>query len=593
MDARPNKSVSTSTQQPQDQDLTDVGFLDALRSAGMLDPSLLQWATQESKISGKPTYELLSQRVPAIEHSIYSLLAEYLGVEFESLDNAQIDQTLAQTLDSEFALANHVAPLTRQDGQLVLVTSKPKTLLQTNLISTMVSLPVQLVLGPHSRLERFIQRSYGLGADTVSRLLSDPAAKPVQAIKVTASEAVKISTSLDSNQEASVTTFVNQLLVEAVKSHASDIHIEPYEEELRIRFRIDGVLQEVPIPAAVKQLEQAIVSRVKVLGDLDIAEKRLCQDGQIRLTVLDRTVDIRVSVLPSIYGESIVLRILDRQSQFRDLGEIGMPADMLEQYRQTLSLAQGLILVAGPTGSGKTTTLYASLNHVSSPGRKIITVEDPVEYRLNGITQIQAKDSIGLDFSTLLRSIVRHDPDVLMVGEIRDTATANMALNAAITGHLVLATIHTNDAPTAVTRLAAMGAPRYMIAAALKVAVAQRLVRVLCPHCKRPASVIPPELQQEFPDIDVSNLQAAHGCDACRHTGYRGRMGIFQSLPIDESLRPNVLEDGEASLTAAAYAQGMTSLRQAGIDLVKAGITTLDEVHRVTRDVQQTPQQES
>jgi type II secretory ATPase GspE/PulE/Tfp pilus assembly ATPase PilB-like protein len=560
-------------------------FVDSVRSAGVVAEPLIHWAVQESRLTGRSIHELLVERAPAAEVAIYRLLAEFLGVEFEPLAGRELDEELARFLPSTFALAHRIAPVEWQDGELVVVTSEAEMLMQADEVSTVVGAPVRLVLGPPSRLNRFIQSFYGLGAETVSELVSEngEAEAPV---KLLAPEPVAITESLDSTQEASVTRFVNQVLIEAVKNRASDIHIEPYEQQLRVRFRIDGVLQEIPVPAAVKQLEPAIISRVKVLSDLDIAEKRLSQDGQIRLMILGRPVDVRVSVLPSIYGESVVLRILDQQAQFRDLGELGMPEDMLQRCRRVLSLAQGLVLVTGPTGSGKTTTLYASLSHINRPGRKIVTIEDPVEYRLEGITQVQVKDSIGLGFSRLLRSIVRHDPDVIMIGEIRDAATANIALNSAITGHLVLATLHTNDAPTAVSRLASMGAPRYMIASALKVVLAQRLVRVICPHCKQPVKEIPPDVLADFPVLRDGTVYRGRGCEACRHTGYSGRTGIFESFVVSPSIAEMIINGtGTAAVREAVTGQGLVPLRQAGVELARAGVTTIGEVYRVTRDI--------
>ncbi len=560
-------------------------FLEVVRSAGVVSEPLVHWAAEEHRLSGRAVHELLAERAPAAEARIYELLAEFLGVEFEPLAGRRLDEQLAHHLPSSFALSHRVAPIEWREGELVVVTSEMEMLVKADEVATVVGAAVRMVLGPATRVERFLQHFYGLGADTVNELVSGNGEGEAP-IKLIAPEPVAIGESLDSTQEASVTRFVNQVLIEAVKSRASDIHIEPYEQQLRVRFRIDGVLQEVPVPPAVKQLEQPIISRVKVLGDLDIAEKRLSQDGQIRLRILGRPVDVRVSVLPSIYGESVVLRLLDQQAQFRDLGEIGMPEEMLERYRRVLSLAQGLVLVTGPTGSGKTTTLYASLNYVNRPGRKIITIEDPVEYRLEGLTQVQVKEAIGLGFSSLLRSIVRHDPDVIMVGEIRDGVTANMALNSAITGHLVLATLHTNDAPTAVSRLVSMGAPRYMIASALKVVLAQRLVRVICGHCREPLEAIPPEVLADFPMLAGCPTYHGRGCEACRHTGYSGRTGIFESFVGTEPIAEMITRGASAAgIREAATRQGLVPLRQAGAELVRAGVTTVDELHRVTRDI--------
>ena len=581
----PKSKVAASENAPADRTSRSEAFLERVRSAGAVAEALIQWAVQEHRLSGRGVHELLAERAPAAEVTIYRLLAEFLGVEFEPLAGRELDGDLARHLPSAFALARRVAPVEWREGQLVVVTSEMEMLVKADEVATVVGAPVRMVLGPATRLYRFIQRFYGLGADTVNELVAGNGETQAP-IKLVAPEPLAITDALDSTQEASVTRFVNQVLMEAVNSRASDIHIEPYEQQLRVRFRIDGVLQEVPVPPAVKQLEQAIISRVKVLGELDIAEKRLSQDGQIRLMILGRPVDVRVSVLPSIYGESVVLRLLDQQAQFRDLGEIGMPGEMLDRYRHVLSLAQGLVLVTGPTGSGKTTTLYASLNYVNRPGRKIITIEDPVEYRLEGLTQVQVKDSIGLGFSSLLRSIVRHDPDVIMVGEIRDGVTANMALNSAITGHLVLATLHTNDAPTAVSRLASMGAPRYMVASALKVVLAQRLVRVICTHCREPVETVGADVLRDFSVLEGCRIHHGRGCEACRHTGYSGRTGMFESFLVTDSMSEMITQGaGTAAIREASIRQGMVPLRQTGVDLVRAGLTSIDEVYRVTRDV--------
>jgi len=562
-------------------------FVETLRSSQVVAEAVIRWAVEESRSAGRAVHELVAERAPAAEEGVYRLLAEFLGVEFDPLKARQVDEDLARALPSQLALSELVAPIAWDHDRLVAATSRTQMLTQSDKVATAAGVAVRMVLAPPSRLNRLLQGAYGVGAETVSELVGE-SGEVDSAVRLVVSDPVAIGEDLDSTQEASVARFVNELLIEAVNVGASDMHIEPFEKQLRVRFRVDGVLQETAVPPAIKRLEQAIISRVKVLGDLDIAEKRLSQDGQVRLNVSGRTVDVRISVLPSIYGESVVLRILDRQAQFRDLGELGMPANMVSYYRDALSLAQQLVLVTGPTGSGKTTTLYASLSHVARPGLKIVTVEDPVEYRLEGITQIQTKDSIGLSFSTLLRSIVRHDPDVIMIGEIRDRETANIALNSAITGHLVLATLHTNDAPTAVTRLANMGEPWYMIASALKVVLAQRLVRVICPHCRERFDAIPRDVLGEFPELRDHPLYHGAGCDACFHTGYSGRTGVFESFLVTPSISQKIADGaGPIAIHDAAAAQGMVPLRHAAMDLVLRGATTIDDVYRVTRDVVQ------
>jgi general secretion pathway protein E len=558
-----------------------------LQSTEVVSPAALERARRESARSGRSLHALLAESEPSREEGIYGALADFLGVPFEPLRDTSVDPALVGRLPSRFALEKNVAPLRKEGDGVLVVTGRPDMLLRSGEVATRMQQPVVMALAPPSRLERFIQACYGLGADAVNDLIEgDKDSSP--RIELVATEPVSIGETLDSAQEASATRFVNQLLFEAVKSQASDIHVEPYERQLRVRFRIDGMLQEVPVPPAIKQMEQAIISRIKVLADMDIAEKRLTQDGQIRLNVAGRVVDVRVSVVPCIYGESLVLRILDRQAHYRSLGEIGMPGPMLQAYREVLSLAQGLILVTGPTGSGKTTTLYASLNLVNGPSRKIVTIEDPVEYRLEGITQIQVRESIGLGFSSLLRNIVRHDPDVIMIGEIRDAATADIALNAAITGHLVLATLHTSDAPTAISRLSSMGMPRYMIAAALKVVLAQRLVRVICQQCRRPAQSLPDEAVREYPELAQQTAYQGSGCDRCLGTGYHGRTGVYEALRVTPSISELIATGKQApAIREAARKQGLIPLRPAGVELVKNGVTTFEELYRVTRDVEE------
>ncbi|HPS52647.1 MAG TPA: GspE/PulE family protein [Phycisphaerae bacterium] len=571
--------------QNQAKSAADGEFIQKLRLAGIVEEPVLQWAIEESFLTGRGVQELLSERLPANEVAIYSALAEFLGVEFVELDGGEMRGDLTEYMGGVYASNNRVAPVEFSDDTLVVATSNAEKLLAASEISIDLGCHVRMVLAAPGQLQRYTRNLYGLGAGTVSQLVGNEGGTDDKSLLLNVTREVAIQEDLDTQQEASLTNFVNQILIEAVKARASDIHIEPSEHQLRVRFRIDGMLHDVPVPPAIKQLEGAIISRIKVLADLDIAEKRLTQDGQIRLRILGRPVDVRVSVLPSIYGESLVLRILDRQSQYRELTEIGMSHEMLESYCEILKQANGLILVTGPTGSGKSTTLYASLNHINSPSRKIVTVEDPVEYRLDGITQIQVKESIGLGFANILRSIVRHDPDVIMVGEIRDDVTANTALSASITGHLVLATVHTNDAITAISRLANMHLPWYMIASALKVVIAQRLVRLICPKCRQAIRDIPPEAIERYPELVGTTLYKPVGCEACRHTGYQGRTGIYEYFVVTEPIAQAIADADRTTIHRLAVEQGMIPLADAGLNLVRQGKTTLEELYRVTRDV--------
>lgn len=387
--------------------------------------------------------------------------------------------------------------------------------------------------------------------------------------------------------QAPVIQLVNTMILEGLKARASDLHLESTEDGLRVRHRIDGVLHDVSRPP--RRYQAAVVSRIKIMADLNIAERRLPQDGRIRLRLSEREVDLRVSTVPSIHGESVVLRILDRGTYVLGLAELGMPEDVLTSFDQLIRRPHGIVLVTGPTGSGKTTTLYAALQSINEAGVKIITVEDPVEYQLSGITQIPVNRKAGLHFANALRSILRHDPDVLMVGEMRDPETAEIAIQSALTGHLVFSTLHTNDAPGAVTRLLDMGVEPYLASATLEGILAQRLVRLVCEECARPYK--PPA--EELARIDAAaksgirrrRFRRGTGCDACAGTGYRGRTGIYELLSISDGMRELIVKGGSlAQVQDLARAQGMTPLRIDGWRKATSGLTTLEEVLRVTRD---------
>jgi general secretion pathway protein E len=372
------------------------------------------------------------------------------------------------------------------------------------------------------------------------------------------------------------------LLSRAIENRASDIHIEPFGDELKIRFRIDGVLHNIEsVPA---KLQPAIVSRIKILAKLNIAERRLPQDGRIKLRILDRDIDFRVSSIPVLYGESIVMRILDRENIVINLDELGFGTHTIEAFNKLITKPNGIILVTGPTGSGKTTTLYGALNKINSPDKKIITVEDPVEYQLKGINQIQVKPQIGLNFPNILRHIVRQDPDIIMIGEVRDLETAEIAIQSALTGHLVFSTLHTNDAPSAITRLVDIGVENYLLASTIRGILAQRLVRVICPSCREKsieASGVNPELGIEIP----GEQYAGKGCDKCGHTGYFGRTGIFELLYVDDAVRHSITRDLELNhLRKIAKENGMKTLLQDGAEKVAKGITTISELFRVTQE---------
>jgi type II secretion system protein E len=385
-------------------------------------------------------------------------------------------------------------------------------------------------------------------------------------------------------REATVIKFVNLILRQAVQEHASDVHVEPFEKDLRVRYRIDGVLHEISSPP--KRLQAAVISRLKIMASLDIAERRLPQDGRIKTKIAGREVDIRISTIPTLYGESVVLRLLDRSAMNYSLATIGMLPDTMDQMDKVIAVPHGMILVTGPTGSGKSTTLYSVLQKAYSPEKKVITIEDPVEYQFDGINQIQVHPKIGLTFAAGLRHILRHDPDIIMVGEIRDSETAEIAVHSALTGHLVFSTLHTNDASGAVTRLLDMGIEPYLVTSSVEALIAQRLVRTICPNCKESYDAPMSELTKIGKSDGASHkLYRGRGCDQCKRTGYKGRTAIYEMLTMDDSIRALVLDRSPATAVAEAACQhGMRTLREDGWIKVLQGITTIDEVVRVTQE---------
>jgi general secretion pathway protein E len=442
-------------------------------------------------------------------------------------------------------------------------------------LSLLLDADVELVQLPENDVRATIRRVYG--DDTTAQGVID-------AIGTTASDGdghMAIDDLVALANEAPVVKLVNLLLVEALSARASDVHLESYADALRVRYRVDGVLQDAPTPPP--QLAAAVVSRLKIMADLDIAERRLPQDGRIRLRLQDRTVDVRVSTVPTLHGESVVLRLLDKDRGRISLAELGMAADTLERFRDVVSRPHGIVLATGPTGSGKTTTLYAAVEMLRTGREKILTVEDPVEYELQGIPQVPVNERVGVTFATALRALLRQDPDVMLVGEIRDPETAEIATQAALTGHLVLSTLHTNDAPSALTRLRELGVASYLVASTVEAVLAQRLVRVVCRECVERREIRPDEARPLGADAPRT-VSVGRGCDHCRGTGYFGRVGIYELLVVDDAVRSGVLRGADANeLRQLASAAGMRTLREDGLRLIGAGHTTPEEVLRVSR----------
>jgi general secretion pathway protein E len=504
-------------------------------------------------------------------------LAARLGItSLETITAGDVDSALLTRVPLSFARTNVILPLAEEDDCVRVAIATPAALLILDELRLIFGKPVQAVLAPASVLADAINHAYAGMSGTARDVLQELEAEDLSTIATEFNDPKDL---LDLGDEAPVIRLLNSILSEAVKERASDIHIEPYERDLLVRFRIDGLLYEKLSPP--KIIQEALVSRVKIMAGLNIAEKRLPQDGRIRVRVAGRDVDIRVSIIPTYYGERAVLRLLDKKKGILSLADIGLGESGVQTMERMLTRTSGIILVTGPTGSGKSTTLYAALNRVNSSEKNIITIEDPIEYQIKGIGQIQINPKIELTFAAGLRSILRQDPDIIMVGEIRDAETAEIAIQASLTGHLVLSTLHTNDAATAVTRLVDMGIEPFMIASSLSAVLAQRLVRVICPHCReayKPA--------QQYAGITLPELlYRGRGCDTCFGLGMLGRTAIYEILPIDQELCSMIIRRAHAGeIKEYAVAHGMKTLRDDGLARAAAGITTIEEVLRVTQD---------
>jgi general secretion pathway protein E len=489
---------------------------------------------------------------------------------------------LVNGLSTRFIREYRVVPLDYRNDVLSVLMAEPGNRHIIDALEVALSARVEVFGGETRMIDDFIAKFYGQEeAQDFGRIIENIDEKGMGFIR---EEEEDIGHLKDLASEAPIIKLVNLVINRAVEGRASDIHIEPFDDELKIRFRIDGVLHD--IESVPKKLQAAVISRVKIMAKLNIAERRLPQDGRIRLKVGEREIDLRVSSVPVLYGERIVMRILDREGIVVDLERLGFDEYTLSVFQGLIARPNGIVLVTGPTGSGKTTTLYGALDRINSPDRNIITVEDPVEYQIKGINQIQVKPQIGLTFASALRHIVRQDPDVIMIGEIRDLETAEIAVQSALTGHLVFSTLHTNDAPTAVTRLLDLGVESFLLSSTVRGILAQRLVRVICPACREEDSSEAGE--DELRLLGIGNgvrLFRGSGCEACAHTGFRGRSGIFELLVVNEEIRKLVLKNADAGeLSREARAGGMRTLLEDGIAKVKAGVTTLNELLRVTQE---------
>jgi type IV pilus assembly protein PilB len=517
------------------------------------------------------------------EEDLAHCLAEQYGLPYIELDTHEIDPALIQLIPATIAHKHLVIPVSKSGNTLMIAMVDPTNVLVVDDVKFAAGLNVELMVATESALRRAIDRFYD-STDALQTAMAGMEDAGMEVMEEPEDLSPNIGEIKQAVEEAPVVKLVNLILAEAIKKGASDIHTEPYEKNFRIRFRIDGVLYEVMAPPM--SLKNAMTSRLKIMANLDIAERRLPQDGRMKVRYKNKSVDFRVSILPTLFGEKVVMRLLDKSNLMLDMTKLGFEPGALAQFEEAIHAPYGMILVTGPTGSGKTTTLYSALDRVNQPETNIMTAEDPVEFNLKGINQVQIRENIGLTFAAALRSFLRQDPDIIMVGEIRDQETAEIAVKAALTGHLVFSTLHTNDAPSAITRLLNMGIEPFLVASSVLLIVAQRLLRRVCSQCKAPAAVRPNALV----DIGLSPEEAATvscykgaGCEICLGTGYKGRIAIYEVLVLRPELRDLILSGASAvEIKRAAIGDGMRTLRMSALQKLKDGITTVEEIVRVT-----------
>ena len=505
-----------------------------------------------------------------------------LGV-LQKILPGMIDPTLTAPFAVTYLKQKKAIPLRDGEKAILIAINDPFDYETIDTITKTLAMGfLETVLCSEAEIAKALNEAFEEGPHTAEQILKD--IDEEESVKIYA-EIEETTDLLEDTSEAPVIQFVNLMLSKAAKNRASDIHIEPYQQDLRVRFRIDGLLYNTFSPP--KRLHPSVVSRIKVMSGLNIAEKRVPQDGRIEIKVGDRNIDIRVSTLPTVYGERVVLRLLDKSSRMLQLHELGIPDAHLSEIRKLINLSHGIVLVTGPTGSGKTTTLYAALSEINTQDKNIITIEDPVEYQIDGIGQVPVNRKVGLSFANGLRTIVRQDPDIILVGEVRDLETAEIAIQAALTGHLVFSTLHTNDAASAITRLIDMGIEPFLITSSVLAIIAQRLVRTICPSCKRPAEVSSAcmkDLCVTEEDLKEATLFTGEGCDKCMQTGFYGRTGIYEIMKISESIKKKIISTSDANaIKEAAVIEGMRTLREDGSDKIMKGITTPEEILRVTQ----------
>ena len=557
-------------------------FVSFLIERGVVQKEDLEKATSNEPLGNAPIEERLLASGLIPEEVFRSCAEEFYEVPFAAPADWPQTPLLINNLSVQFMKESKFIPARLEDNELTVLMSNPLDFYTIDAIRLATGYNVRVLYGKQEGIQWAIEQYYGSGETSMEKIIEDIDGIPEYHME----EEENIDHLRDMASEGPVIRLVNLIITRAIELRASDIHFEPFVDQFRVRYRIDGVLHDVESPP--KRLQAAIVSRVKIMAKLNIAERRLPQDGRIMLRVKGKEIDFRVSTVPTIYGESIVLRILDKSSIVLDIEKLGFPRDTLMGFSDLIQRPHGIILVTGPTGSGKTTTLYCALEKINSPEKKIITVEDPVEYQLKGINQIQVKPSIGLTFANALRSIVRQDPDVILIGEIRDAETAEIAIHSALTGHLVLSTLHTNDAPSAITRLVDMGMEDFLLSSTIIGILAQRLVRIACPHCREPYSPSPEirrEMKLDGVNLGDLNFFEVKGCEHCSLTGYWGRTGIFEFLKVTDDIQKLILGKKDSHIIKeASRKSGMRTLREDGWLKVKQGMTTISEVLRVTQE---------
>lgn len=562
----------------------DDYLIDTLIELGYLTHEQVEQVRPDSDATGEGIIHLLVHRGILPARAVSQAKATHFGVELVDLAGVKIEDEAIAAVPRHIAKRYRVVPLYKHGNSLAVVISDPSDLNTIDTLNHLLNAELEIKVASDEEIDAALNKYYGgqgeMGA--MDQIIQDITEGEVDAATIAGATAPDDGSVVDA--DAPIIKLVNQLIVDAFRARASDIHLEPLAKRFRVRYRIDGVLHEIKSPP--KRLQAAIISRLKIQSNMSIAEKRIPQDGRIQTSVGGKLIDLRVSCLPTNHGESIVMRILDKESLRLGLPELGFFTDDQQTFERLIALPDGILLVTGPTGSGKTTTLYAVLNFINRPDRKIITVEDPVEYILSGINQVQVSEVVGLTFAAALRSMLRQAPNVIMLGEIRDMETATIAINASLTGHLVFSTLHTNDAPSAVTRLIDIGVKPFLVASSLRGIMAQRLVRKICKKCAAPYTPSESELRSlnaRPGDVSKANFMKGKGCNDCAKTGYRGRMGIFEIFVIDDEARKLIYDKvSSAVLRSRAREMGMRTLREDGARKVLAGLTSPEEVIRAT-----------